>query len=137
GFPALLAYVALGLFWLNTLLIVAAAWGEHARLQRRWGGPVRAGVVVEGAGPEGQLAIHQVRQVGRSKGEDTIWFHDRAYAAEVPGGLVVCGADRVAIAGGSVWVSRARQAEAAACPDAQTFARALAPATRAAGWERV
>lgn len=136
GFPALLAWTALALFWLNTLLIAAAGWGEGARLLRRWGRNPRVGVVVEGTGPEGQVAIHRVRQVGRSNGEPAIWFHDRAYEAEVPGGVVALGGEQVAVAGGSVWVRRARQEAAARCPDAQAFARAHAPASRAAGWAR-
>jgi hypothetical protein len=136
GFSALLAWAALGLFWLNTLLIAAAGWGEAAALLRRWGRRARSGVVVEGTGPAGQIAIHRVRQVGRSNGEPAIWFHDRAYEEEVPGGVVALGEERVAVAAGSVWVRRARQEAAARCPDAQAFAQAHARATRAAGWGR-
>lgn len=136
GFPAALAYAALALFWLNTLLIAAAGWGECARLLRAWGARARRGVVVEGAGPEGQIAVHRVRQVGRSSGDPTIHFHDRAHAGEVLGGTIALGDERRALASGSVWVSRGRQAAAGACPDAETFTRAHGPATRAAGWER-
>ncbi len=118
GFPALLAYAALAIFWLNTLLIAAAGWGRCARLVRRWGARARAGVVVEGTGPEGQAAIHRVRQVGRSKGDAAIWFHDRAYEAEVLGGVVAVGSERVGLAGRTVWVGRARE-RAAACPPAR------------------
>ncbi|MDC0675852.1 hypothetical protein [Nannocystis radixulma] len=136
GFPAALAYAALAMFWLNTLLVMAAGWGECARLLRRWGARARAGVVVEGTGPEGQIAVHRVRQVGRSKGDANIWFHDRAYEGEVLGGVVAVGAEQRALADATVWVSRARQRAAAACPDAQAFASAKPPATRAAGWGR-
>lgn len=136
GFSATLAYAALGLFWLNTLLIAAAGWGECARLRRRWGARARVGVVALGTGPEGQVAVHRVRQVGRSQGGRTIQFHDRAFASEVFGGVVVCSGEQVPVAAGSVWVSRARQTAASACPDAQAFARVRPPATRAAGWER-
>lgn len=136
GFPAALAYAALGLFWLNTLLIAAAGWGECARLLRAWGAGARRGFVVEGTGPEGQIAAHRVRQVGRSRGDGAIHFHDRAYEGEVTGGTIALGEERRAIAAGTVWVRRDRQRAAAACPDAEAFARAHAPATRAAGWER-
>lgn len=136
GFPAALAYAALAIFWLNTLLIAAAGWGECARLLRSWGRRARVGIVVEGAGPAGQAAIHRVRQVGRSKGDPAIWFHDRAYEAEVPGGAVAIGTERVPLVSGSVWIGRARQHAAAACPGAEAFAGARGPASRAAGWTR-
>ncbi|WAS95920.1 hypothetical protein [Nannocystis punicea] len=136
GFPAVLAYAALAIFWLNTVLIAAAGWGECARLLRRWGARARVGVVVEGTGPEGQAAIHRVRQVGRSKGDATIWFHDRAYEGEVLGGVVAVGSEQVGLAGGTVWVGRARQRAAAACPGPEAFAAAKPAATRAAGWTR-
>lgn len=138
GFPAALAYFALALFWVHTLLIAAAGWGECARLLRRWGGAGRPGRVLEGAGPQGQLATHRVRQVGRSKGDAAIWFHDRAHEAEVFGGRVAVEGETRALAEGrgAVWVAGAAQARAGRCPGAQAFAQAHARATKAAGWER-
>lgn len=138
GFEAALAYAALALFWVHSLLIAAAGASEAAALLRARGGRSRRGVVISGAGPEGQLAVHRVRQVGRSKGDGKVWFHDRAYESEVFGGEVEVGAERRAIADGvgEVWPGRARQVAAAACPDGQVLAEARARAVKAAGWER-
>lgn len=137
GFPAALAYFALALFWVHSLLIVAAGWSEAATLLRAWGRAARRGRVIHGAGPEGQLAIHRVRQVGRSRGDGKIWFHDRAYEGALLGGEVAVGDERRALAaGGSVWVPRARQAEAARCAGAEAFAAASPRAVKAAGWPR-
>lgn len=124
GFPAALAYFALGLFWVHTLLIAAAGIGEAAELLRAYGGAVKRQVVSSGAGPGGQFAVHRVRQVGRSRGDGKVWFHDRAYESELFG------------AAGEVWPGRAQQVEAAACPNAQVLAEARARASKAAGWER-
>lgn len=137
GFPALLAWFALAVFWLNTLLVAAAGLVEARTLLAAWGRRGRRGRVLHGAGPEGQLAIHRVRQVGRSRGDGAIWFHDRAFEATVFGGEVAVGEERQALAaGGSVWVPRARQVAAAGCPDGQAFAAASPRASKAAGWER-
>lgn len=138
GFPLALAYATLALFWVHTLLIAAAGASEAAALLRTYGAEIRRGVVVSGAGPRGQIATHRVRQVGRSKGDGKVWFHDRAYASEVFGGEVDVGGEWRAIAGGTgeVWPGRARQATAAACPGGQVLAEARARASKAAGWER-
>lgn len=138
GFPAALAYLALALFWVHTLLIAAAGWGECARLLRRFGGEGRPGRVLEGAGPQGQLATQRVRQVGRSKGDAAIHFHDRARESEVFGGRVAIGGEERALAPGrgEVWGVRAGLAAASRCPGAEAFAQAHPRATRAAGWER-
>lgn len=136
GFPAALAYFALALFWLHTLLIAAAAWGEYARLSPRGRG-ARPGVVLEGSGPQGQLATHRVRQVGRTRGDGVIHFHDRAHEGALFGGTLALAEGPHALApGGAVWASRAAQDAAAACPGPAAFADAAPRATRAAGWER-
>jgi hypothetical protein len=124
GFPAVLAYFALGLFWVHTLLIAAAGIAEAMGLLRAYGGTIRRIVVSSGAGPEGQFAVHRVRQVGRSRGDGKVWFHDRAYESELFG------------AAGEVWPGRAQQVEAAVCPNEQVREEARGRASKAAGWER-
>jgi hypothetical protein len=124
GFPAALAYFALGLFWVHTLLIAAAGLAEARELLRAYAGKSRRIVVSSGAGPEGQFAVHRVRQVGRSRGDGKVWFHDRAYESELFGEV------------GEVWPGREQQVEAAACPNAQVLAEARGRASKAAGWER-
>lgn len=124
GFPAALAYFALGLFWVHTLLIAAAGLAEARGLLRAYAGASKRMVVSSGAGPEGQFAVHRVRQVGRSRGDGEVWFHDRAYESELFGET------------GEVWPGRAQQVEAATCPNAQVLAEARARASKAAGWER-
>lgn len=139
GFPAALAYFALAWFWVNTLLVVAAGWQEYARLSAALGA-ARRGRVLEGAGPEGQLAEHRVVQVGRSKGDGKIYFHDRAREDAVYGGAVAllgeAAPQAIAPGAGAVWAGRAQLEQAAACAGEPAFAEAYARATKASGWSR-
>jgi len=95
--------LALGILWVNTLLVVGAAGGELSRLLRLWrfvrpldlGAPgvgARRGRVDSGLGPSGQLAEHRVEQVGRQAADDhdrpAIAFSDRSYAGTCFGGAV-------------------------------------------------
>lgn len=137
GFPAALAYSALALFWVHTLLIAAAGWSEARALLGAWAREARRARVLQGTGPEGQLAVHRVRQVGRSRGDGKIWFHDRAYEAALLGGEVAIGDERRALAaGGSVWPAREKQVAAGGCPGTEAFSTASARAIKASGWER-
>ena len=142
-FTGFMAAFALAAFWLNTLLIAAAGWGECAALRRRYAflsSGTGRGEVVAGAGPGGALATWRVVQVGRSNGKGPILFHDRGQTGEVFGGAVALadGGD-VELAPGSaaeLWIGGAARRRVGACPDAQAFAAALPAASRAAGWER-
>lgn len=145
-FTSFMAAFALAAFWLNTVLIAAAGWGECAALRRRYApmlsagtGP-RRGVVTAGSGPGQALAAWTVQQVGRSNGAGPILFHDRSRGSQVAGGSVtLADGSVVELAPGAaaeVWIGAAARRELVRCPGADAFAAALPAATRAAGWER-
>jgi hypothetical protein len=148
--------LALGILWINTLLIAGAAWKDlwALRARRRRMGAIAAGgvglararvVTVNGGGGGGLLAAHRVEQVGRAaerEGEPpSIEFTDRAREGEVFGGLV-----RLAPAGGEVeieaaqgaevWVRREELARAGECPSEEAFAAAHEEARKARGASR-
>lgn len=145
--------LALGILWVNTLLIAAAAWklaAQH-RAARRALRPVSPGEggtglfqaeVEEGDGPDGELARYELEQVGRAGGEvrgrRTVHFSDRAFAAVVLGGVVsVEGAQvRVSAGEGEVWPARAQVDAAAACAGRAGFDRAHDEARKARGHVR-
>lgn len=148
--------LALGILWVNTLLIAAAAWKD---LWALWSRRARmkpiadAGVglararVVRGAGDGGLLAALQVEQVGRAEEGETpaILFADRAAEGKVFGGvarLARSGLDAgveveiEALPGALVWVEQEELRRAAACPSAEAFARAYEEALKARGVRR-
>jgi len=138
-----LAFVGLGFFWLHTLLMSAHAHREAARLRQRLATFSRRGVlrgrVVEGAGPEGRFAEHRVEQVGRSKGDGKIHFHDRDFVSRVLGGTIELeDGSRVAVESGTaaeVWIEdSAKRARARA--GAGAFAEAYPRAKKARGFQR-
>src|SRR5262245_57472118 len=96
--------LALGIVWVNTLLVVAAAWKELQALaaRKRRFTPLRpgeAGVgliqgeIVAGPEPGSAFARHEVEQVGRqaSGGGPVILFADRGYKGTVLGGTIRAG----------------------------------------------
>jgi hypothetical protein len=152
--------LALGILWVNTLLIAAAAWKD---LWALWSRRARmtpiagAGIglararVVRGAGDGGLLAALRVEQVGRAEEGETpaILFADRAAEGEVFGGvarLAPSGVDAGVDAGveveieatrsALVWVEPEELRRAAACPSAEAFARAYDEALKARGVRR-
>ncbi len=154
--PEIMGSLALGFFWIHTLLIVAAAGQELRRLRllRARLRPLpeledrRAGLlrleVVRGAGPQGQIADNRVTQVGRSKGDGTLWFSDAAHASQVYGGELLwreSGGAEVAISvdgdqSGAAWVSAQTRERAAQLGGPEQFAVAEVQAKRGGGWKR-
>lgn len=119
---AWLGVAALAIVALNALLVAAHAAAEARRhlASRRALGTVQVGVA------RGELAAHEVEQVGRALdgGEMAIAFTDRVFRSEVIGGVVDIDGRAVRVvgaAGALVWPLVARQREAAALPDDATF----------------
>lgn len=151
-----LAYLGLGFFWLHTLLMAAHALQEAGRLGARgraWAqaGGLRRGKVVSGSGhDEGDdgddgtagstVARHVVAQVGRSKGDGKIHFHDRAYEAEVLGARIELDDGEVVElapgAGFEIWTDPASLRARAEAPAASEFEAAYASARKARGFLR-
>lgn len=139
-FTDLLALLALAALWVNTLLIVAHAGLEFGELGRRKARLVKAnrGRVLEGA----PLAEARTLQVGRSRGDGQLHFHDRAYESESFGGAVQAGEQvlRVPQARGDglveVWPDPQRLKLNARCDSANAFERLYPDACKARGAER-
>ncbi len=138
-----MALFALAAFWVNTLLIAAAAvqtWrrvtGQHAVAVAT----AKPGMITAGAGPGGALAAFCVRQVGRARPGGPVLFHDRARTSQVFGGTVaVDGGEAIDVspdAPATVWTSASAQAHATATPPAELRRQAQTAAVKAAGWER-
>jgi hypothetical protein len=94
-----LGALALGILWLNTMLIAAAALRERRALgvvraslaDWRASGALVHGTIEEGRGPGGALAARHVEQIGRAltvAGPDRILFTDRGARAESYGGVL-------------------------------------------------
>lgn len=94
-----LGALALGILWVNALLIAAAAMHQRAALgalrrslvDARRDGTLIAGVVEHGRGPDGSLAVRRVEQMGRAMtvpGPDRILFTERSARGELFGGMV-------------------------------------------------
>src|SRR5262245_6598561 len=108
--------LALGILWVNTLLIAAAAFSDlRALLSRR--GQMKAasgpgvglfrGRIARGQGEGGAFAVHRIEQVGRAEGGEgrVILFADRSASGEAFGGVVELDG------GGSVEVEATREVE--------------------------
>lgn len=144
--------LALGILWVNTLLIAAAAWKDlwalwsrRARMTPIFGagvGLARARVV-RGVGEGGLLAALRIEQVGRAAEGETpaILFADRAAEGEVFGGVARLAPSGMeveieATRGALVWVEQEELRRAAACPSAEAFAQAYEEALKARGVRR-
>lgn len=97
--------LALGVLWLNTLLIAAAALktrGELGVLLASIAGRSRKGTVISGRGPNGALITRTVHQVGRAmtvSGPDRILFTESRSEVALFGGEVAFGAERITLSG--------------------------------------
>lgn len=148
----LMGILALGILWVNTLLVMGAAWREVAALRARGRllrplppGEPGAGLV-EGevvSAPGGVFASHEVDQVGRQASDDrdrrAITFSDRAFRGAVMGGAVRAGEVEIAVPAApdaEVWVAPATLAACAACPGEEGFASAYDDARKARGFSR-
>ena len=87
-----LAWTGLAFFWVHTILMAAHAHMEGRSLRGRtriWSqAGLYKGRVIRGDGPQGRLAVHQVEQTGRSRGDSYIHFHDRCYTSIWDGGAI-------------------------------------------------
>jgi hypothetical protein len=136
--------LALGILWVNTLLIAAMALKESGKLARLRSslGNVGRGRVLSGDGPQGALFAFEVTQRGRLGASlpPRILFHDRAHSQVVYGGSVALQDGRhIAIPSGSnleIWIDDASFQDAARCPSDAAFAGASAEARTARGYER-
>src|SRR5262245_43507383 len=127
-----MAALALGILWVNSLLVAAAAlkdFGRLAALKRRLERSVVRGTVARGDGPAGVLAEHRVEQVGRATDDGRIVFSDRSYAGTVHGGAIARddGGELAlpAAQNAEVWVAPEAVAAAAACPSEELHQKAL------------
>jgi hypothetical protein len=136
--------LALGIFWVNTLLIAAATLKERAKLvaRRMALGSVSRGKILRGDGPRGVLATFEVMQRGRLTAADppSILFSQRALRHTVSGGcLALEDGSEVGIRpseNGEVWVDDATFRVAASCPSDVAFERAAIDARKADGFVR-
>jgi len=148
----ILGALCLGVLWTAALLVAGSALqdlrtllGVRARLRPL--GLDRPGVglfectVLDGAGPGGAFAIHEVVQIGRALDGDfaSIAFRDVSYTSRVHGGLVGVKDTRLAIdpdAGPSeVWPSRRARSDAEG-EGGRTFDEAYAAARSVSGHMR-
>jgi hypothetical protein len=121
---AIVGVFCLGALWTAALLVAASALKDLRDLRtllarlRRWSGRPGEGGLVEcavlrGDGPEGALATHEARQIGRALDGATaaVAFRDTSHASRVHGGAVVARGTALAVdseaTSASVWPSRA------------------------------
>lgn len=141
--------LALGVLWVNTLLVVAAALKRarpllvRARAFRRLAaGEVATGVVrgrLRGDGPRAELAIEQTGRVATGSAQAIVW-HDRSYTSALSGGELVHDDvvyDIEETTEIEVWPADARVAAAHACEGEVAFDAAFADAQKARGVKRV
>jgi len=133
----LMGLVALGVLWVNTLLVTLAAWGIVRDLLRRLS-RMRALGVIEGQA-KAPIAEHAVDQVGRRASDDAdrkaILFHDRRYESRIVGGSLETDDAVLLLSEGEnaeVWVA----SHEAGCESLEKFDEAYAWAKRARGFER-
>ena len=141
----IMGLLALGILWVNTLLLAGAAITPLRELLgnlRRWRRDgLLVGEVVRGA-EDGVLARYEVEQTGHKAADDddraAIAFHDRSYRSLVLGGGVEVDGEQLEIepAEGEVWLTAAEKNAAAACPDPGAFEEAYPQARKAKGWRR-
>lgn len=153
----IMGLLGLGIVWINTLLIIAAAFKDITSLFHRMAffhswkpgqtGPVLLrGSIQSGQGEDGSVAAHRIEQIGRSSadpGKKAIIFSDRSFASTVSGGVFVP-ADHpehpIFIApqerGAEVWVPQSGLEQEARCPSLQHFDEAYEAARKAKGYPR-
>jgi hypothetical protein len=140
----LIGAVALGFFWIHTLLIAGAAGLDFRALGQLRRGTIRVGIIRSGRGPGGALARNAVEQIGRSKGDGVIHFSDAAHRSELFGGVIEIdpgaqGGTELELAPSEdavIWPAIERRLEAAAPESAEVIAAAQAEARRARGFAR-
>lgn len=113
-FVEFMAWVAFGFFVLQCTLMASADLKQARDLRetaRRWKQALRGRF-------EGELE-HRIEQVGRSKGDETIHFHDRSYGVGGTGGTVTTDEGAFVLeAVTAVWLDEDRLRAAASAPNA-------------------
>lgn len=113
-FTEVLAWIAFGFFVLQCALMAAADLKQArdlAQTARRWRGAIRGSF-------DGELE-HRVEQVGRSKGDATIHFHDRSYGVGGTGGSLTTDTGPIVLGKVTgVWIDEHRLRAAASVPNA-------------------
>jgi hypothetical protein len=144
--------LALAILWINTLLVVGAAWQERSALRslyRRFV-PIRvadaptgaAGVLAARVAEGGAIATHEIEQVGRlsdSRPAQILW-HDRAYRSEITGGPIESDGEVVRVAPaptGHVWPDPRRLSEQSVQTTVTAFDERAADAKKARGTVRL
>lgn len=132
--------LALGILWVNTLLVAGAALQRVARLTRLM--RELRGAVRRGPAPSATFAAVTVEQVGRygAGSKRHILWHDKAYGSEIGGGeIALSGGGSLVVPSTSsamVWLDQARVKSAADERTEKTFDDAYAGARKAKGFGR-
>lgn len=129
--------LALGILWVNTLLVVGAALKVLGNIMARHG---EAKTALVGTVVSDDIARHVVEQVGRKASDDAdrkaILFHDRAFRSEIAGGTVAISDEELTLEGdGEVWLGNDERREAA-LRDRPPFEEAYQSASKAKGFVR-
>lgn len=115
-FAEFMAWVAFAFFVIQCVLMASADLAQARDLKgiaRRWKRAVRGTF-------NGQLE-HRIEQVGRSKGDNTIHFHDRHYGVGGTGGTLITDGEQAPVVLGKVtgvWLDEKRLRAAASAPNA-------------------
>jgi len=149
----LMGILALGVLWVNTLLIVAAAGQRLSLVRQRLRRYAELAPGARGTGlihvtltdaerDDGIVAERSLSQIGRygTKHEDRILFNDTSYASSCGGGAARWGEHRLRIVEDGdceVWPSEGAVRSAAACRDGAQFDAAHAESRRVKGFVRV
>ncbi len=144
---------ALGVLWLNTLLVVLAALGRARDLLARRAAmkllddkdPTGYGVLTgrietAGAEPPAELAIEQVGRHAAGAKRAIIW-HDRSHASSIRGGALVVGDAKLPVEAASelsaeVWLEPTAVVAAARCESDAAFDATYPAAKKARGSAR-
>ncbi len=145
-----MGWVALWVLWGNTALVALAAAKRAVALLRRasclaplagtTGTGTLTGKIASGDGPNGELCVLEVEQVGRvgAGSPARIVFHDRAHRSTIHGGeLELDDGKRVRVAAdqrAEVWSDEDEVKRAAECPSDMVFDEAMGSAKKARGY---
>jgi len=145
----IMGLLALGILWLNGLLVLAVALKQLAavlRMRARFRRARAEGRLVEGVVKgDAPIAVRRVEQLGRARtdkgSQKIILFTDGAQSFEVLGGILETASGEVEVAPApgdraEVWVAPRRAEEAAACPSEDAFDDAWGDARKYKGHRR-
>lgn len=145
----IMGLLALGILWVNGLLVLAVALkqlGGVLRMRSRFGRARDEGRLIEGVVKgDGPIAVRRVEQLGRARTDKgpgrIILFTDGAQSFEVLGGTIETQEGDVEVApapdeSAEVWVAPRRAEEAAACPSEDAFDEAWGDARKNKGHRR-